>query len=146
MHEEVTMSRLTRPLMAAIVALALTVPAAGQEEEVATTTISAIERGEAPPMVYLEGAALDEVDGVYTFSDGSGAISIGVDPSAGEDALPLFELIGIEGTLGDDGIDVSSWEPLRVIAPAVIVEEPQVIEAFRGWIIAYGSQAPEPTE
>jgi len=140
------MSPLTRSLTAAIVALALTVPAAGQEEEVATTTISAIERGEAPPMVYLEGAALDEVGGAYTFSDGTGAITIEVGPSAGEDALPLFELIGIEGTLVDEAIDVSRWVPLRVIAPAVIVEEPQVIEAFRGWIIAYGSQAPEPTE
>ena len=32
-----------------------------------------------------------------------------------------------------------AWETLPIFKPAVIVEEPQVIEAFRGWIIAYGT-------
>ena len=99
-------------------------------------------------MVYLEGAALEQTDDddEYLFSDGTGVITIDVDENAGEGELPLFELIGIEGTVAADEIDVSRWAPLRIVTPAVIVEEPQVIEAFRGWIVAYGSQAPEPSE
>jgi hypothetical protein len=34
--------------------------------------------------------------------------------------------------------------PLRIVTPAVIVPEEQVIEAYWGWIVAYGSQAPAP--
>lgn len=137
-----------RALVASLASLALAVPAVAQAEEVATTTISAIERGEAPVMVHLEGAALERTadDGVYLFSDGTGVIEIGVDTSSAEAGLPLFELIGIEGTTAGDVIDVSRWAQLRIMTPAVIVEEPRVIEAFRGWIIAYGSQAPDPTE
>ena len=99
-------------------------------------------------MVYLEGAALErEEDGdEYLFSDGTGTIRIDVDENAGEGELPLFELIRIEGTLASDEIDVSRWALLPIMTPAVIVEEEQVIERFWGWIIAYGSQAPEPTE
>ena len=37
-------------------------------------------------------------------------------------------------------------DPKVIVTPAVIVPEEQVIEAFWGWIVAYGSQAPEPTE
>ncbi len=138
------MSRVTRVLSVLAVALALAAPAAA-EEEVATSTISAVERGEAPAMVYLEGAALEQVDDEeFLFSDGTGVITIDVDEGTGDGMPPLFELIGIEGTVAGDGIDVSRWALLRIFTPAVIVEEPQVIEAFRGWIIAYGSQAPEP--
>ena len=142
------MHLITRSLLTPAMALVLAVPAVAQEEEVATTTISAIERGEAPAMVYLEGAALEQADDddEYLFSDGTGVIRIDVDSDAGEGELPLFELIGIEGTLASDEIDVSRWAALRIVTPAVIVEEPQVIEAFWGWIVAYGSQAPEPTE
>lgn len=134
----------------ALVALVagLATPAVAQTEEVAPTTISAIERGEAEAMGYLEGAALAQSDaeGEYLFSDGTGVITIVVDENGGEGELPLFELVGIEGTLARDEIEVSQWARLRIVTPAVIVEEPQVIEAFRGWIVAYGAQAPEPTE
>lgn len=143
------MHPIARSLLVSIAALALAVPAVAQAEEVGKTTISAIERGETEAMVYLEGAALYQEDGdddEYVFSDGTGTITIDVDDDAGEGPLPLFELIGIEGTLASDEIDVSRWASLPIMTPAVIVEEPQVIEAFWGWIVAYGSQAPEPTE
>jgi uncharacterized protein YdeI (BOF family) len=124
---------------------ALAVPALAQDEETATTTISAIERGETEANVYLQGAALEQIDDdEFMFSDGTGVIKIDVDDDAGEGELPLFELIGIEGTLASNEIDISRWALLPIMTPAVIVEEPQVIEAFWGWIIAYGSQAPIP--
>ena len=140
------MNLIVRSLLGSAMALALAVPAVAQEEEIATTTISAIEGGDVQGMVYLEGAALEQTDDddEFMFSDGTGVIKIDVDENAGEGELPLFELIGIEGTVASDEIDVSRWAPLPVMTPAVIVEEPQVIEAFWGWIIAYGSQAPEP--
>jgi uncharacterized protein YdeI (BOF family) len=139
---------IARSLLVSIAALALAAPAVAQAEEVAMSTISGIERGETEAMVYLEGAALYQGDGddEYVFSDGTGTITIDVDANAGEGPLPLFELIGIEGTLSTDEIDVSRWALLPIMTPAVIVEEPQVIDAFWGWIVAYGSQAPEPAE
>ena len=142
------MTRVTRTLAVLTLALTAAAPVAAQGEEVAKTTISAIERGEAEAVVYLEGAALEQADDddEFMFSDGTGVIRIDVDQSAGEGLPPLFELIGIEGTQASDEIDVSRWAPLPIMTPAVIVEEPQVIEAFWGWIIAYGSQAPEPAE
>ena len=141
------MHLIARSLLVSALALAPAVPAAAQDEELATSTISAIERGDAQSMVYLEGAALEQTDDdEYLFSDGTGVITIDVDENAGEGELPLFDLIGIEGTGAAEEIDVSRWAPLRIVTPAVIVEEPQVIEAFRGWIVAYGSQAPEPSE
>jgi uncharacterized protein YdeI (BOF family) len=132
----------------AVLAVGLAAPAVAQTEEVAPTTISAIERGQAEAMAYLEGAALEQIDdeGEYLFSDGTGVITIVIDESGAEGGLPLFELIGIEGTVAEDAMEVSHWARLRIVTPAVIVEEPQVIEAFRGWIVAYGAQAPEPTE
>jgi uncharacterized protein YdeI (BOF family) len=135
--------RLPSSLLVAVFALVLAAPAVAQEE-VAKTTISAIERGEAQAMVYLEGAALERTgdDDEYLFSDGTGVIRLDVDTSAGDGPLPLFELIGIEGTVASDEIDVSRWVLLRIMTPAVIVPEEQVIEAFWSWIIAYGSQAP----
>jgi|GEM_PF-3714464 len=141
------MSPLSRRMVpisvAAVLAIASAVPAVAQEE-VATSTISAIERGEAPANVYLLGAALEQVDDdEYLFSDGTGVITIDVDEPASEDELPLFELIGIGGTVDSGEVDVTRWELLPIVTPAVIIEEPQVIDAFRGWIIAYGSQAPE---
>jgi len=140
------MSRITRVLATLTVALAIAAPVAAQEE-VETTTISAIERGEAEATVYLEGAALEQLDDEeYLFSDGTGVITIDVDADAGEGELPLFELIGVEGTVASDEIDVSRWALLPIVTPAVIVPEEQVIEAFWGWIVAYGSQAPAPTE
>jgi uncharacterized protein YdeI (BOF family) len=144
------MHLMTRSILASSLALVLAAPALAQDEEVPQTTISAIERGEVQSMVYLEGAALgaaeDADDDEYVFSDGTGTITIDVDESAGEGQLPLYELMGIEGTLAGDEIDVSRWAVLPIMTPAVIVEEPQVIEAFWGWIIAYGSQAPVPAE
>ena len=74
--------------------------------------------------------------------DGTGTITIDVNESAEAGPPPLFELIGVAGTLASDEIDVSRWALLPIMTPAVIVEEPQVIDAFWGWIIAYGSQAP----
>lgn len=142
------MSLTTRVLLGSAMTLLLGAPAVAQED-VATTTISAIERGQAEATVYLEGAALYQEEGEddeYVFSDGTGTISIEVDDDAGAGAPPLFELIGIEGTLDEGKIDVSAWQRLPIMTPAVIVEEPQVIEAFWGWIVAYGSQAPEPAE
>ena len=142
------MTLIARSSAAALLALVLAVPALAQED-VEPTTISAIERGEAEAMVYLEGAALEQDPGdddEFLFSDGTGTIRIDVDESAGDGPLPLFELVGIEGTIASDEIDVSRWSLLPIMTPAVIVEEPQVIEAFWGWIVAYGSQAPEPTE
>ncbi len=140
------MHLIARSLLASVLALAVAAPAVAQEE-LATSTISAIERGEAEAMVYLEGAALAQTDDdEYLFSDGTGVIAIDVDESAGEGELPLFTLIGIEGTVAADEIDASHWAPLPIFTPAVIVEEAQVIEAFWAWIVAYGSQAPEPPE
>lgn len=140
------MPRVVPTLIAAALALAVAAPLAAQEE-VARTTISAIERGEAEAAVYLEGAALyrEEAD-EYVFSDGTGAIVVDIDDADGEGELPLFELIGLEGTLVDEEIEVLRWAPLRIVTPAVIVPEEQVIEAYRGWIVAYGSQAPAPVE
>jgi len=144
------MHLMARSILVSLLALVLAAPTMAQEEALAPTTISAIERGEVQGMVYLEGAALgaaeDDDDEEYVFSDGTGTIIIDVDESAGEGELPLFELVGIEGTLASDEIDVSRWAVLPIMTPAVIVEEPQVIEAFWGWIIAYGSQAPTPAE
>ncbi len=145
------MSRVIRVLTVLTMALALAAPVAAPvaaQEDVAKTTISAIERGEAQGMVFLEGAALEQIDDdeEYLFSDGTGTIRIDVDEDAGEGELPLFELIGIEGTVASDEIDVSRWALLPIVTPAVIVPEEQVIEAFWGWIVAYGSQAPEPME
>lgn len=129
--------------LAATLAVAMAAPALAQEEEVAKTTISAIDRGEAQAMVYLEGAALEQLDDdEFLFSDGTGTITIDVDESAEAGLPPLFELIGVAGTIASDEIDVSRWALLPIMTPAVIVEEPQVIDAFWGWIIAYGSQAP----
>jgi uncharacterized protein YdeI (BOF family) len=129
--------------LAATLAVAMAAPALAQEEEVAKTTISAIDRGEAQAMVYLEGAALAQIDDdEFLFSDGTGTITIDVDESAEAGLPPLFELIGVAGTVASDEIDVSRWALLPIMTPAVIVEEPQVIDAFWGWIIAYGSQAP----
>ena len=141
------MHLMARSLLVSVMALALAAPAVAQEE-VAKTTISAIERGETVGTVYLEGAVLEQTDDgdEYMFSDGTSVIKIDVDESAGGGDLPLFELIGIAGQVASDEIDVSRWAVLPIVTPAVIVEEPQVIEAFWGWIIAYGSQAPEPTE
>ena len=132
---------LALPLAAALI-VAGAIPALAQEE-ISPTTISAIERGEAEPMVYLEGALLEAAgDAGSLFSDGTGTIRLDVAEDAGEGLPPLFKLIGIEGALVGDGIDVSRWAELPIFTPAVIVEEPRVIEAFRGWIIAYHSQAP----
>ena len=142
------MTLIARSAAAALLALVVAVPALAQEE-VEQTTISAIERGEAEAMVYLEGAALEQDpdgDDEFLFSDGTGTIRIDVDESAGDGPLPLFELVGIEGTLAGEELDVSRWSLLPIMTPAVIVEEPQVIEAFWGWIVAYGGQAPEPEE
>jgi uncharacterized protein YdeI (BOF family) len=140
------MSRVVPTLVAAALAVAMAAPVAAQEE-VARTTISAIERGEAETAVYLEGAALyQEEDDEYIFSDGTGAIVVDVDDADAEGGLPLFELIGLEGSLEGDEIEVSHWAPLRIVTPAVIVPEEQVIEAYRGWIVAYGSQAPAAVE
>lgn len=129
--------------LAATLAVAMAAPALAQEEDVAKTTISAIDRGEAQAMVYLEGAALAQLDEEeFLFSDGTGTITIDIDESAEAGLPPLFELIGITGAVASDEIDVSRWALLPIMTPAVIVEEPQVIDAFWGWIIAYGSQAP----
>jgi len=134
-------------LLVTALSLSVSTSALAQAEEAAPTTISAIARGEAVGMVYLEGAALEQVDGqTFLFSDGTGVISIDLTADLAEGVPPLLELIGIEGTVAGDVVDASGWAQLRIMTPAVIVEEPQVIEAFRGWIIAYGSQAPEPTE
>ena len=48
---------------------------------------------------------------------------------------------GLEGTLADDEVEVSRWAALRIVTPAVIVPEEQVIEAFQGWIVAHSSQS-----
>ncbi|MEA2025791.1 MAG: NirD/YgiW/YdeI family stress tolerance protein [Chloroflexota bacterium] len=130
--------------VAAALSLALAVPALAQDEA-QKTTISRIDAGETIGTVYLEGAALEQVENeAYLFSDGTGviALDISIDTSAAEAEVPLFTLIGIEGSVAGDEIDVSRWEVLPIMTPAVIVEEEQVIEAFWGWIIAYGSQAP----
>ena len=144
------MHLMARSILASLVAVVLAAPALAQEAAPDPTTISAIERGQVEGLVYLEGAALgpaeDDEGDEYVFSDGTGTISIDVDEDAGEGELPLFELVGIEGTLAGDEMEVSRWAVLPIMTPAVIVEEPQVMEAFRGWIIAYGSQAPEPAE
>jgi uncharacterized protein YdeI (BOF family) len=136
-----------RTLSAGLAALALLAAAAPvlAEEETQTTTISAIDRNETSGMVYLEGAALERFDAEgYLFSDGTGVITLDIDTTTAEAAeVPLFTLIGVEGTVASDEIDVSSWAPLEIFTPAVIVTEPQVIDAFQGWIVAYGSQAPE---
>jgi uncharacterized protein YdeI (BOF family) len=140
------MPRPSRILAAAALTAFMAAPVTAQgQEALQTTTISAIERGEAEAMVYLEGAALYQSDEhEYLFSDGTGVMVIVIDADADEaqGELPLFELMGIEGTVVGEEIDVSRWAPLRIATPAVIVPEEQVIEAYWGWIVAYGSQAP----
>ena len=141
------MTRSLPILGAAALALAVAAPVAAQEE-VAQTTNSSIDRGEAEAVVYLEGAALYQEDDEdeYLFSDGTGVVMIDVDDADGGGELPWFELMGLEGRVAGDEIDVSRWGPLRIVTPAVIVPEEQVIEAYQGWIVADGSQSPEPTE
>jgi uncharacterized protein YdeI (BOF family) len=141
------MMRSNHRALAACLAVALSVaiaaPALGQDEAM-PTTISKIAAGEVAGVVQLEGAVLERLDDEeYLFSDGTGVISIDIDTSTADTDLPLFTLIGIEGSVASDEIDVRRWEPLRIFTPAVIVSEPQVIEAFQGWIVAYGSQATE---
>jgi hypothetical protein len=135
------------PIGRALLSLALCATVAtpvAAHEGAEETTISAIERGETHDLVYLEGAALDQIDDEgFLFSDGTGAISIDVDEDTEAGLPPLFELISIEGTLAGDGIDLSHWEAVPIFTPAVIVEEPQVIDAVWNWIIAYDSQAPD---
>ena len=132
--------------LAATMALLITTSALAQDEA-QPTTISAIDRGEATGLVSLEGSALSQIDDdEYMFSDGTGVIEISIDATDAEVDVPLFTLIGIEGTVVTDEIDeidVTAWAPLEIMTPAVIVPEEQVIESFWGWIIAYGSQAPE---
>lgn len=136
------MSRIARTLLFAAVGLVAALPVMAQEGA-SETTISAIDRGEAAADVYLQGAALEQLEtGTFVFSDGTGAIDIHLDEPADEAELPLFKLISIEGTVDDTGVAVSSWELVPVFRPAVIVEEPQVIDAFWNWIIAFDSQAP----
>lgn len=144
-----------QPLRAAAIPLAaamalLIATSALAQDEAQPTTISAIDRGEVTGLVSLEGSALEQTDDdEYLFSDGTGVIAIEVSIDASdaeaeaEAEVPLFTLIGIEGTVATDEIDVTAWAPLGIMTPAVIVPEEQVIEAFWGWIIAYGSQAPE---
>ena len=130
--------------LAAAMALLITTSALAQDEA-QPTTISAVDRGEVTGLVNLEGSALEQTaDDEYLFSDGTAviAIEVSMDASEVEAEVPLFTLIGIEGTVVNDGIDVTAWAPLGIMTPAVIVPEEQVIEAFWGWIIAYGSQAP----
>lgn len=124
-------------------AMALGAPASTlAQDDAGPTTISAIQRGEVAGQVMLEGSALAQIsDEAYMFSDGSGVIVIDVSDAQAD--VPSFTLIGLEGTAAGDEIDVTDWAPLEIMTPAVIVPEEQVIEAFRGWIIAYGSQAPE---
>lgn len=132
-----------------------TIAPASAQDGMATSTISAIERGEAQGSVYLEGAILAQLaEERYLFSDGTGVIEItlagdpdGDDPVAesappSEAAVPDFTLIGLEGTTDGDGVAVERWRMLRIVVPAVIVPEVEVIEAFRDWIVAYGGQAP----
>jgi len=136
-----TRRSLALPVTAAL-SLALAGPALAQEEA-PKTTISRIDTGEVIGAIYLEGAALERVDDEqYLFSDGTGAIDIEINTPTTEAEVPLFTLISVEGSVTDDEIDVSHWEVLPIVTPAVIVSEEQVIEAFWGWIIAYGSQAP----
>lgn len=136
------MSRITLALLTLAMALVVAAPAVAADGA-AKTTISAIDRGEAAEEVHLEGAALEQLDdGAYVFSDGTGAISVRLAVDASEEELPLFKLVSIEGIVGEDGVTVSSWELLPIFTPAVIVEEPQVIDAFWNWIIAFDSQAP----
>jgi len=114
------------------------------QDEAAPATISQIDAGEATGTVYLEGAALERIDDdEYLFSDGTGVIELDINTSAADAEVPLFTLIGVDGTVASDEIDVTNWAPLEIFTLAVIVSEPQVIEAFQGWIVAYGSQAPE---
>lgn len=128
--------------LAMVLTLALTAPAAAQGVE-PTTTISRIEAGEVQGEVLLEGALLESLDdGSYLFSDGTGVIEVRVDPPDETSELPLFALMAIEGSLGEDAMEVAEWELLRIVVPAVIVPEEAVIDAFRNWIVAYGSQAP----
>jgi uncharacterized protein YdeI (BOF family) len=136
------MSRITLALLTLAMALVVAAPVMAAEGA-AKTTISAIDRGEAADEVRLEGAALEPLDdSAYVFSDGTGAISIRLAADASEEELPLFKLVSVEGIVGEDGVTVSSWELVPIFTPAVIVEEPQVIDAFWNWIIAFDSQAP----
>lgn len=121
------------------------------QEDARSTTISRIGSGEAGGDVYLEGAVLAPLaEGGYLFSDGTGVVAIELDAAAGEGgAVPLFTLIGVRGAMVEDVVDVAAWERLRIAVPAVLVPEPEVIDAFREWVIAYGSRAPledAPTE
>ena len=134
--------RLAAAAAATGLALLLALPAAAQEQE--PTTISAIERGDAQGEVLLVGATLEQTDDdeEYFFSDGTGTIKLDIDTSTASVPVPLYELIGVTGTVASDEVDVSSWELLPIMTPAVIVPEEDVIGAFQGWIVAYGSQEP----
>jgi uncharacterized protein YdeI (BOF family) len=148
--ENTTMTRLTRhalslPLAAAL-AVALAAPVMGQDAP-QETTISQIDSGAVAGLVALEGAALAQVDDEeYLFGDGTGVIKIDINTSSAEAEVPLYTLIGIEGMVASDEIDVSAWAELPIIKPAVITTEQQTIDAFWNWIITYSSQDPSLTE
>ena len=133
-------------VIASLFVAALSLPALAQDNP-EPTTISVIEREDISGEVYLEGAALEQVDDdEYFFSDGTGTIKLDFDSSSAELPVPLYELIGVKGTVASDEIDATEWALLPIMTPAVIVPEEDVIRAFQGWIVAYGSQEPAATE
>lgn len=135
-------ARMTVSLVMALAALALG-PGGGAaaSEGPQQVTISTIEPAGPERSVYLEGAALAQLDGqTYLFSDGTGTLAIDLEAASPDAALPLFTLLGVEGTVRPEGLAVSEWQPLRVVIPAVVVPQEEVIDAFWEWIVRYGSQ------
>jgi uncharacterized protein YdeI (BOF family) len=120
----------------------------------ATSTIAAIGQSAAGAHVQLEGAALYQLDEArFVFGDGTGTIVVDLDGAAAGKELPLFELVTVEGTVRIEpdlaasagvGVTVDAWEVVRIVRPAVVVPEEQVVAAFQGWIVAFGGQAPTP--
>lgn len=127
-------------LLTAVALVVSATPVLGQEEG-PTVTVAAIKAGIVDGEVSLQGAALArEDDGGYWFSDGTDVVRIDVGTDSGVAELPLLRLIGIEGAVAGDGIDVSSWSELEIMVPAVIRTPQEAIDAFWSWIITQNSQ------
>ena len=108
-----TRRSLALPIAAAL-SLALAVPALAQQEA-PKTTISRIDAGEAVGTVYLEGAALEQIDGeAYLFSDGTGMIVLEIE-NVPASAVPMNQAVDVFGEVDtDDGkieVDVKGIQP-----------------------------------
>ena len=127
----------------ATVLLLVSASVAMAQEEPQATTVAEINAGNVTGTVTLDGAALAQSGSdEYWFSDGTDVIEIDIDTSSADPVVPLLTLINVVGTVASDEIEVSSWNVLDIMTPAVIRTPEEAAEAYWNWIITQNSQAP----